>query len=142
MKKFLIVLLLGAVNLQPLWAAETAPVSGKTVKPLSLFRKKSVRIKSHPTLGLFGYSEIPLVTRPRPDGADSAQLSWFLQETCGTGKRRELSGTDKLLGTLGTMASGAFAGVAAVQWLDAQNAQAKKADGSKGPGTNPSAKAI
>jgi hypothetical protein len=139
MKKFLTLLLLGATLLQPLWAAETIPVSGKT-QPLSLFRKKSVPVKSHPTPGLFGYSEIPSAIRPI--GADSAELSRFLQETCGTGKNRELSGTDKILGTLGALASGACAGVAAVQWLDSQNSQNQKVNGGKNPGTNPSAKTI
>jgi hypothetical protein len=139
MKKFLFFLLLGTMTLQPLWAVETNPVSGKTAKPLSLFKKKSVCVKPHPTPGLFGYSEIPSAVQP---GADSAELSRFLQETCGTGKTRELSGTDKLLGTLGTMASGACAGVAAVQWLDSQNSPGQKANGGKGPGTNPSAKTI
>jgi hypothetical protein len=140
MKRLLTLLLLGSILIRPLWADEAAPLSGKTAQPLSLFKKKSIPVKAHPTPGLFGYREIPSATRP--GGGDSAELSRFLQETCGTGKTRELSGTDKLLGTLGTMASGVCAGVAAVQWLDAQNSPGQKTNGSKGPGTNPSAKTI
>src|ERR1700733_7441611 len=103
MKEFRTLLLLGAILLQPLWAAEATAVPGKAAQSLSLFRKKSISVKSHSAPGLFGYSEIPSAIQTV--GADSAELRRFLQQTCGTGKTRELSGTDKILGTLGTMAS-------------------------------------
>jgi hypothetical protein len=139
LKKFLILLLLEALFLPPLWATEKTPAYGKVTRPLSLFRKKTVLAKFSATPGIFGLSELP---QTRPGGTDSAELGRFLQETCGTGKTRELSGSDKILGTLGTLASGACAGVAAVQWLDSQNSAGQKVNGGKNSGSNPSAKTI
>lgn len=52
----------------------------------------------------------------------------FIQETCGVPKKKPTE-DEKVFGLLGTAMGTAFAGVAAVQWLDAQGKKAPE----KGP---------
>ena len=90
MKKLLTLVLLGAITFQPLWAFGYTPVSGKTAQPLSLFRKKNAPVKPRPTPGLFGRAELPSAIHT--GDADSAELGWFIPETCVVKKTRDLPG--------------------------------------------------
>jgi len=106
--------------LSPVWAAPTptaTPAVKKASQPLSLFKKKPAA-KPRPQTLRYGYSEVHWATGQ--GWANTAEFSHYLEENCSAGRPVKVSEEDKVLGALGTMASGACAGVAAVQWLDAQ----------------------
>ena len=72
------------------------------------------------------------------DQAYYDNLNLFLSTNYSMGKNPQASG-DPLLGIAGSVASGVCAGVAAVQWLDAQGKNSKKTNDKP---ANPAAKAL
>lgn len=120
------ILLLVLLLLSPAWAGPTptaTPTVKKTSQPLSLFKKKPAA-KPLPSTLRYGYSEVHRATGQ--GWANTAEFSRYLEENCSAGRPVKVSEEDKVLGALGTMASGACAGVAAVQWLDAQGKKASE----------------
>lgn len=137
-RSFLFILLL----LGPAWAGPTptaTPAAKKAAQPLSLFKKKPAAKPRASTLR-YGYSEVHWATGQ--GWADTAEFSRFLEENYSAGKPAKTSDTDKVLGALSTAASGVFAGVAAAQWLDAQDKKGQKKDASKTDGKTLSARTI
>jgi hypothetical protein len=116
---------------EPLWALEASPTPAPKIKrtpvPLSIFRKPTPDPNAIKP-GSFDYSEIQPVTGLGL--AKPPDFEQFILEACG-GKKKEPSNEEKILGALGTVAGYGLAGVAAVQWLDAQG---KKNGSEKGTG--------
>ena len=119
---FLILWLLPALlSAQTPVPAPKAPAAKKTYHAQIFLKKKSVSIQSG-TLPALRYQETqPLLM----DQATYGRLNAFLSLNYSAG-RPSLSSGDKLLGLVGTMAGGVCAGVAAVQWMDAQGKNHKK----------------